>query len=81
MLDKLRAMRKKTNLTQAEMASKLGISKQFYSQLERGERRLSYEMALAIANIFNTTPDKIFLPNRYTKSGHQEAAFLSTGTE
>jgi len=69
-------MRENHRLTQLEVASKLGISKQYYSQLERGDRRLSYDMALRIAKIFNTTPDQIFLTNEYAESGQ-----AATGTE
>ncbi len=76
MLEKLRVMRENRRLTQLEVASKLGISKQYYSQLERGDRRLSYDMALRIAKIFNTTPDQIFLTSEYAKSGQ-----AATGTE
>lgn len=68
MLDKLRALRESNNITQQEMANTLSISKQFYSQIERGERRLSYDMAVMIANIFKKTPDEIFLPDEYTDS-------------
>lgn len=42
------------------MAKKLNISKTYYWQLEHGQRRLSYEMALKIAQIFNKKPDDIF---------------------
>ena len=53
-------LRKKNKISSTEMARKLGISKTFYWQIEHGERRLSYEMALKIANIFNLKPDDIF---------------------
>lgn len=76
MLNGLRTARDNSNLKQAEIARKLGISKQYYSQLERGERRLTYDMALAIAKIFKTTPDKIFLPEGYAESGQN-----ATGTD
>lgn len=42
------------------MSEVLGISKAFYSQIENGNRRLSYDMAVKIANIFKTKPDKLF---------------------
>ena len=43
------------------MADKLGISKAFYCQIENGVRRLSYDMAVRIAQVFNLKPDTIFL--------------------
>ena len=57
---KLQTLRKKKNYTCLDMARFLGISKPFYCQLENQKRRLTYEMAIKIANIFNTHPDKIF---------------------
>lgn len=59
---KLREIRAQSGLSQAQMAAKLGICKQYYSQIELGQRRLSYNMAAAIAEVFGVTPDAIFLP-------------------
>ena len=42
------------------MADTLKISKSFYWQIENDKRRLTYDMAVKIANIFKTTPDEIF---------------------
>ncbi len=42
------------------MAKQLGISKTYYWQLEHNQRRISYEMAVKIASIFNKKPDEIF---------------------
>lgn len=52
--------RKKYNLNCTEMAKRLGISKTFYWQIEHGERRLYYEMAIRIADIFGMKPDDLF---------------------
>ena len=38
----------------------LKISKSFYWQIENKKRRLSYDIAVKIANIFGTKPDNIF---------------------
>lgn len=57
---KLRRMRKENKYTVQVMADTLNISKPFYSQLETGCRRLSYDMAVRIAQIFNCKPDEIF---------------------
>ncbi len=56
----LKEYRLKNNFSYQNMADFLNISKTFYWQLENNKRRLSYDMAIRIANIFNTTPDKIF---------------------
>ena len=61
MYQKLKEMRKKKKYTSQDMAEKLGISKPFYSQLENQMRRLSYDMAIQIADIFGKKPDQIFL--------------------
>lgn len=57
----LRDLRKKKRYTAADMAEKLGISKPFYSQIENQTRKLSYDMAIKIADIFHKKPDQIFL--------------------
>ncbi len=66
MLDRLRAVRQAAKVKQVQIARKLGISKQLYSAIERGQRRLTYDMAVAIARELNTTPDKIFLVEEST---------------
>ena len=43
-----------------QMANMLGISKSFYSQIEYGNRTLTYEMACKIGKIFKRKPDYIF---------------------
>ena len=42
------------------MAKELNISKTYYWQIEHNQRRLSYDMAIKIANIFSKKPDEIF---------------------
>lgn len=60
MYSKLRTVRNNHGYTAQQMADMLGISKSFYSQLENCARRLSYDMAIKIAAIFNMKPDEIF---------------------
>lgn len=61
MYQKLKEIRNKNKYTTKIMAEKLGISKPFYCQIENGVRRLSYDMAVRIANVFDLKPDSIFL--------------------
>lgn len=61
MYRKLKELRKKKGYTSQNMAEKLGISKPFYSQIENQMRKLSYDMAVQIAAVFNKKPDQIFL--------------------
>ena len=57
---KLKQARQKKGYTTTYMAEHLGISKPFYSQLENDKRTLSYKMAIKIADVLNTKPDKLF---------------------
>lgn len=58
---KLKELRKSKKIKSKEMAEQLEISTPFYSQIENGQRRISYDMAVRIAKVFKTDPDKIFL--------------------
>lgn len=59
-MKKLKEIRLKNNYSFGKMSSLLGISKTQYWQIEHNQRKLYYDMAVKIANIFNTTPDEIF---------------------
>ncbi len=56
----LSELRKENKYSYQYMADKLGISKPLYWQIENGERRLSYVMAIKISKIFKMKPDKLF---------------------
>ena len=43
------------------------ISKTFYWQIENNKRRLSYDMAIRIASIFNLKPDSLFFDDFINK--------------
>lgn len=45
------------DLTQTELGRKIGKSKQWVSELERGNIRLSYEMAVVISEVCNKSTD------------------------
>ena len=62
----LKELRLKYGYTTKYMADALKISKPFYWQLENMNRRLSYDMAIKIASIFDKKPDDIFY-NDYIK--------------
>lgn len=59
---RVRDIRLTHGMTLEELGDRLGKSKQYMSELERGNVRLTYEMAVAIARIFATTPDDFLLP-------------------
>lgn len=60
MQEKLKELREKNNLTHKQMALKVGICKAYYWQIEHGNRRLYYDLALKIAKVFNLKPDELF---------------------
>lgn len=41
------------------MANKLHISKTYYWQIEKGSRRITYQIALKLASIFKVSPDQL----------------------
>lgn len=67
MYQKLRELRIKNKYTSQQMADKLGISKSFYSQIETGSRRLTYNMAVRISSILKRNPDFIFFDDEMNK--------------
>ncbi len=56
----LKELREKQGLRYEDMAKLLGISKSYYWQIEHKNRRLHYDMAKKIANVFHLKPDDIF---------------------
>lgn len=65
-LNKLKEIRIHSNLTYQQVADLVGISKEYYWMIENGKRRLTYELAVKIANVFCTNPDNIFLNSELT---------------
>ena len=54
---RVRDARKDANLTQTELGKRIGKSKQWVSELERGNIKLSFEMAVSISNACDKTTD------------------------
>lgn len=61
--EKLKKIRVKQGFTIYDISKLLHISPAYYSQIENKKRRLSYDMAVMIANVFNLKPDDIFYDN------------------
>ena len=55
----LSAARLKSNMSQSQLAGKLGVRQNMISDYERGKRRLSPAMAKRIAEILNIKVDRI----------------------
>lgn len=76
----LRETRLKKGLTMQQIADKVGISKSYYSLIERGERRASYELTFEIAKILKTKPDCIFLEFQSTLSKQKDSSSRKVST-
>lgn len=69
--------RQQANLTQAEVAELVGISRTFYSQIETGARRLEVELAKRIADLLDLDLNGLLLSDqkrRDARSGNDEQA-------
>lgn len=81
MLETLRELRTNEGLSQEEVARRVGISKQYYSEIEREKRRLTYDMAISIASVFNRKPDDIFLTQKSSQRVPKFGFAQPTGTD
>lgn len=72
-LQNLKNLREARKFTCQDIADKVGISKNYYWMIERGDRNLSYPLAVQIAEVFDLEPDDIFLTNKSTKCVHDES--------
>lgn len=57
---KLKELRKPLNLTQEELAKRLGIPRVNYTRYERGQVRTDYETVIKIANFHDISLDGLF---------------------
>lgn len=57
--NKLLAIRKRTGMTQAEVAEAAGLSDRTYADIERGSVNMRIETALRICDALHITPDEI----------------------
>ena len=62
---KLYLERKRMNLSYDDMSRMLGLSKSYYWQIENKKRRLFYDLAVKIANIFQLKPDDLFYEHEW----------------
>lgn len=63
----LKELREKNNLTQKEVAEKLGINKNYISMIENGTRNPSDKMKNELAKIYKCSIVDIFLSIQTTK--------------
>lgn len=55
--ERVKDARRDAKLTQTELGKRIGKSKQWVSELERGNIKLSFEMAVSISNACNKTTE------------------------
>ena len=65
---KLKGLRAEHNLTQVELAEKLGMSEYSYIKKENGETEFKVSEVNKILEIFNARYEDIFLSNEYSKA-------------
>jgi putative transcriptional regulator len=61
MKNNIRVQRAILNITQAELAEKIGVSRQTINTIEAGKYVPSTVLALKLAKVFRATVDEIFL--------------------
>ncbi len=55
--ERVKDARRDAKLTQTELGKRIGKTKQWVSELERGNIKLSFEMAVSISNACNKTTE------------------------
>ncbi|MDR3600235.1 MAG: helix-turn-helix transcriptional regulator [Desulfosporosinus sp.] len=63
MIEKLR---ERLGITKAEMISRLGITRNYYSMIANGERPISMKLGIKIRDEFGISLDIIFFPSMLT---------------
>jgi putative transcriptional regulator len=61
MKNNLKVQRAILNITQAELAERIGVSRQTINTIEAGKYSPSTVLALKLAKVFRATVDEIFL--------------------
>lgn len=57
----IKNLRTKNNLTQSELAEKIGIARASLCQIERGTRTISLPLGKQIADVFGCTVDDLIM--------------------
>ena len=73
--NKLLSIRKRSGLTQAEVAEAAGLSDRTYADIERGTVNMRIETILRICNVLYITPDEILTNNRSPEAIQQDLLF------
>ena len=60
MMSSLLMFRRNQDLTQKEMAKKIGVSDSYYGMIELGTRRPSLDLAIRICKYFDLSVEEVF---------------------
>jgi putative transcriptional regulator len=69
MTNELRVLRARHNWSQADLATKLGVSRQTVNAIETGRYDPSLPLAFKIAEVFGEAIERIFQPGNGTAAG------------
>ena len=73
-MEQLKILRKKTGLTQAEVATKLGIDRSTYAKYETGQSEPNFEMLAKIAELYEASLDYIINGVEHNSRNAERAA-------
>lgn len=69
---RIKNIRESKNLTQEDIAARLGMSRQRFARIEKGVSDISYDLILKISRILNICPDEITSAASTCESGQTE---------
>lgn len=70
--NKLLAIRKRSGMTQMEVAEAADLSNRAYADIERGTSNMRVDTIIKICNALHITPDEIFTSNTSEMTAQQE---------
>lgn len=70
--NKLLAIRKRSGLTQAEVAETAGLSDRTYAEIERGNVNMRIETILRICDALHITPDEVLTEDNPSLASKQD---------
>ncbi len=76
--DKIKEVRQRKNLSQAEVAERLNISQSTYAKIEQGASRMDVDRLMALAEIFETEVHEL-LPHSDYKQVQFNHSQMKTG--
>lgn len=72
--ERLKALRLEANLTQKEIAEKIGVSRPAYTYCEKGEKTPTQDKLTVLANLFNVSTDYLLGNSDYRTIEEDELA-------